>query len=69
MSWLFFAFSGPVLWAISVHLDKYIVERFFKESNVAVLLLFTAFIGLAAAAVHLVLRADGVWARASAPCV
>src|ERR1700684_283103 len=46
MSWLFFAFSGPVLWAISVHLDKYIVERFFKENNVAVLILFTAFIGL-----------------------
>ena len=46
MSWLFFAFLGPVLWAISVHLDKYLVERFFKESNVAVLLLFTAFAGL-----------------------
>jgi uncharacterized membrane protein len=47
MSWLFFAFSGPVLWAISVHFDKYLVERFFKDSNVAVLLVFTAFIGLA----------------------
>ena len=46
MSWLFFAFSGPVLWAISVHLDKYLVDRFFKESNVAVLLIFTAFAGL-----------------------
>ena len=46
MSWLFFAFSGPVLWAISVHLDKYLVERFFKQSNVAVLLIFTAFVGL-----------------------
>jgi drug/metabolite transporter (DMT)-like permease len=46
MSWLFFAFSGPVLWAISVHLDKYLVERFFKHSDVAVLLVFTAFIGL-----------------------
>ena len=45
MSWIVFAFSGPVLWAISVHLDKYLVERFFKESNVAVMLLFTAFIG------------------------
>jgi uncharacterized membrane protein len=44
--WLFFAFSGPVLWAISVHLDKYLVERFFKESNVAVLLLFTALVGV-----------------------
>ena len=46
MSWIVFAFSGPVLWAISVHLDKYLVERFFKESNVAVMLLFTAFIGV-----------------------
>jgi uncharacterized membrane protein len=27
-------------------LDKYLVERFFRESNVAVLLLFTAFVGL-----------------------
>jgi drug/metabolite transporter (DMT)-like permease len=45
VSWVVFAFSGPVLWAISVHLDKYLVERFFKESNVAVMLLFTAFIG------------------------
>ena len=46
MSWVVFAFSGPVLWAISVHLDKYLVERFFKESNVAVMLLFTAFVGV-----------------------
>jgi drug/metabolite transporter (DMT)-like permease len=35
-----------VLWAISVHLDKYLVERFFKESNVAVLLVFTALVGV-----------------------
>ena len=46
MAWLFFAFSGPVLWAISTHLDKYLVERYFKTSNVAVLLVFTALIGL-----------------------
>jgi uncharacterized membrane protein len=35
-----------VLWAISVHLDKYLVERFFKASDVAVLLIFTALIGI-----------------------
>jgi uncharacterized membrane protein len=46
VSWVFFAFSGPVLWAISVHLDKYLVERFFKQSDVAVLLVFTAWIGV-----------------------
>ena len=47
MSWLLFAFSGPVLWAISTHLDKYLVERFFKDTSVAVLLVFTALMGLA----------------------
>src|SRR6202051_4738009 len=46
MSWLVFAFSGPVLWAISTHFDKYLVERYFKHSDVAVVLLFTAFIGV-----------------------
>jgi len=45
MSWLFFAFSGPVLWAVSTHFDKYLVERYFKHSDVALLLLFTAFMG------------------------
>lgn len=46
MSWLVFAFLGPVLWAISTHLDKYLVERYFKEGSVASLLVFTALIGL-----------------------
>jgi drug/metabolite transporter (DMT)-like permease len=46
MSWLIFAFSGPILWAASTHMDKYLVERYFKDSNVAVLLVFTALIGL-----------------------
>jgi drug/metabolite transporter (DMT)-like permease len=46
MSWVVYAFSGPVLWAISVHLDKYLVDRFFKESNVVVLLLFTSLVGV-----------------------
>jgi uncharacterized membrane protein len=48
VSWLFFAFSGPVLWAISTHVDKYLVEKYFKYSSVAVLLIFTALIGLVA---------------------
>lgn len=46
MAWLFFAFSGPVLWAVSTHFDKYLVERYFKHNDVAVLLLFTALLGL-----------------------
>ena len=46
MHWLIYAFSGPVLWAASTHVDKYLVDRYFKHSGVAVLLIFTALMGL-----------------------
>ena len=42
MSWLVYALCGPVLWAISTHLDKYLVERYFKHADVLVLSVFTA---------------------------
>ena len=44
--WLLLAFTGPVLWAASTHIDKYLVERFFKNSDTAVLMVFTALIGV-----------------------
>ena len=46
MPWIIFAFAGPVLWAVSTHIDKYLVERYFKEGNVAVLMVFTAIVGI-----------------------
>jgi len=45
MHWLIYAFSGPILWALSTHIDKYLVERYFKHGSVAVLMVFTAIIG------------------------
>ncbi|MFB3763632.1 MAG: EamA family transporter [Methanotrichaceae archaeon] len=45
MYWLIYAFSGPILWALSTHIDKYLVERYFKHGSVAVLMVFTAIIG------------------------
>jgi drug/metabolite transporter (DMT)-like permease len=45
MNWLILAFSGPILWALSTHIDKYLVERYFKHGSVAVLMVFTAIIG------------------------
>ncbi|HEV2111345.1 MAG TPA: DMT family transporter [Gammaproteobacteria bacterium] len=46
MHWLIYAFSGPVFWAASTHMDKYLVDRYFRRSDVSVLLVFTALIGL-----------------------
>ena len=44
--WLFLAFTGPVLWAVSTHIDKYLVDRFFKHADTAALMVFTALLGL-----------------------
>jgi drug/metabolite transporter (DMT)-like permease len=44
--WLLFAFLGPILWAASTHIDKYLVEKYFKNSDTAVLMVFTALIGI-----------------------
>lgn len=44
--WLLFAFSGPVLWAASTHIDKFLVDRYFRNSDTAVLMIFTALIGV-----------------------
>jgi drug/metabolite transporter (DMT)-like permease len=60
MTWIFLAFSGPVLWAISMHFDKYLVERFFKKASVALLLVFTTLTGLLVLPAILVFRADVV---------
>lgn len=45
--WLLLAFLGPVCWAVSTHIDKYLVDRYFQDSDTAVLMLFTALTGVA----------------------
>jgi len=44
--WLLYAFSGPLLWAASTHIDKYLVDKYFRHSDTAVLMVFTAFLGI-----------------------
>ena len=44
--WLLFAFTGPVLWAASTHIDKFLVDRYFADSDPALLMVFTALVGV-----------------------
>ena len=44
--WLLYAFSGPLLWAASTHIDKYLVDKYFRHNDTAVLMVFTAFLGV-----------------------
>ncbi len=46
--WLLFAFSGPVSWAASTHIDKYLVDKYFANASTAVLMVFTSVIDLLA---------------------
>jgi len=46
--WLLFAFSGPLCWAVSTHLDKFLVDKYFRDSDTAVLMVFTALLGVIA---------------------
>ena len=46
--WLIFALLGPISWAASTHIDKYLVEKYFKHSDTAVLMVFTAIVGVLA---------------------
>ena len=43
-----FALLGPISWGASTHIDKYLVEKYFKNSETAVLMVFTAIVGIAA---------------------
>src|SRR6201995_1181043 len=45
--WLPLALTGPVLWAVSTHIDKYLVDRYFADSDTAVLMVFTALLSAA----------------------
>ena len=70
MSWIALAFCGPVLWAVSTHIDKYLVEKFFKETGVGTLLIFTSLIGLVGLPIIwaftdvFVIGTTGVWVTA-----
>jgi len=46
--WLLYAFSGPILWAVSTHIDKFLVDKYFRDSDTAVLMVFTALLGVIA---------------------
>lgn len=44
--WIAVAFVAPVLWAVSTHIDKYPVDRYFSTTDVGPLLVFTGIINL-----------------------
>ncbi len=50
-----FALSGPLLWAISTHLDKYLLDQYFKDIHPAVSLAFTGLVNVAVLPIFLLI--------------
>lgn len=46
MSWFFLALLAPILWAITNHIDKHLLEKYFEDNGVGTLMIFSSIIGL-----------------------
>ncbi len=46
MNWFWIALIGPFLWSVGTHLDKYLLSKYFKNTGVGALMVFTALTGV-----------------------
>ena len=45
MNWFLIALIAPVLWAITNHIDKYLISKYFKGGSIGALMIFSSIIG------------------------
>lgn len=48
MTWFLIAIIGPILYALTNHIDKILLEKYFKEGGVGTLLLFSSLLSILA---------------------
>lgn len=48
MSWFYIALIGPILYAVSNHIDKYLLEKYFKGGEAGAVVLFSALFSIVA---------------------
>ncbi|OHA60083.1 MAG: hypothetical protein A2589_00130 [Candidatus Vogelbacteria bacterium RIFOXYD1_FULL_46_19] len=48
MSWFFVAIAAPILWSIGNHIDKLLLEKYFKTAGISTLMVFSSLIGFLA---------------------
>ena len=46
MTWFFFALIGPLLYATTNHIDKLLLEKYFKEGGVGTLMIFSSVLSI-----------------------
>ncbi len=67
MNWFFIALIGPFLYAITNHIDKIVLEKYFKQGGVGTLLLFSSLLSIVA--LPFIFWADPTVISASAPTI
>lgn len=58
MNWFLIALIGPILYAVTNHLDKYIIEKYLKGGAVGSLIIFSAIFNIVALPVILFIHPD-----------
>ena len=48
MNWFYIALIGPILYAVSNHIDKYLLEKYFKGGEAGAIVLFSAIFSVVA---------------------
>ena len=56
MNWFFIALIAPFLYAITNHIDKYLISKYIKEGKVGALIMFSALFGIFALPIILVIN-------------
>lgn len=56
MNWFLLSLIGPFLWAIGNHIDKILIEKYFKNKSMGSLMIFSSLIGLFFAPIILIFR-------------
>lgn len=46
MNWFFIALVAPILWSLSNHIDKYLIDKHFKDDGIGALIVSSAIIGI-----------------------
>lgn len=58
MSWIILALMGPLFWSIGNHIDKFLIEKYFKIDGTGILLIFSSLIGLVVAPIFFLIKPE-----------
>jgi drug/metabolite transporter (DMT)-like permease len=58
MNWIILALLGPIFWSIGNHIDKFLIEKYFKVNGTGILLIFSSLIGIVVAPLFFLIKPE-----------